>query len=66
MMTSELTDPYLTTAKGKGDTVHTLALKDSGHFDVIAPGTPQWTEVEAFVLQALSDVSPKTRTQTRD
>ncbi|MFD1611655.1 alpha/beta hydrolase family protein [Sphingomonas tabacisoli] len=36
-----------------GDRVETLAPKDADHFNIIAPGEPQYRQVEALILKAL-------------
>lgn len=55
LMTEELTGPSLAAARAKGDRVMAIEVKDSGHFDVTAPGTPQWAEVENLILIALTE-----------
>lgn len=37
----------------KGDPASALILSGTGHFEVIAPGSPVWGQVEAFLLQQL-------------
>ena len=38
--------------KGKGKS-SALILGGTGHFEVIAPGSPVWSQVEAFLLEQL-------------
>jgi hypothetical protein len=40
-------------AAAKGDRVLALAPDGGTHFNIIAPGEPQWRPVEAFILQAM-------------
>lgn len=44
---------YKKRAAAKGDRVEVLAVKDGGHFDIIAPGTIAWRQVEPFLLKAV-------------
>jgi acetyl esterase/lipase len=45
---------YKKKAIAAGDRVEVLAVKDGGHFDIIAPGSHAWrTQVEPFLLKAL-------------
>ena len=45
---------YRTAAQRSGQTVRVLAVRNGGHFDVIAPGSMAWTsQVEPFIARAL-------------
>jgi len=47
-------EAYAAKARAAGDRVEILTLENAGHFDPIAPGTPAWARVEAFIVdQAL-------------
>jgi acetyl esterase/lipase len=41
-------------ARAGGDKASLLALDGTGHFELIAPGSPVWDSVEAFLVQQLS------------
>ena len=47
-----LAESYRAAAAAKGDRVEVVQVKGD-HFNVVAPGQPQWTEVEAAILRAL-------------
>jgi acetyl esterase/lipase len=42
---------YAATATAAGDTVKVLELPDTGHHEPVAPGTPAWAKVEAFIVE---------------
>jgi len=44
-------DAYAARARAAGDRVEVLKLENAGHFDPIAPGTPAWAKVEAFIVE---------------
>ncbi|WP_315760231.1 alpha/beta hydrolase family protein [Sphingomonas sp. Y38-1Y] len=41
-------------AEAKGDRVTVIEPKGGDHFNIIAPGRPQWTETEALIERALA------------
>jgi acetyl esterase/lipase len=44
-------EAYRAAANARGDQVEVLTLKDAGHFNMIAPGNPAWTPVEAIIVR---------------
>lgn len=53
-LTPEATGRWLQAAGGGGDKASALVLGKTGHFEVIAPGSPVWPEVEAFLVKQLT------------
>ncbi len=49
----EIARRYEAAAKQAGDKVKLIALKDTKHFELIDPATPQWAAVEKSVLEML-------------
>jgi len=41
---------YAQQARSAGDRVEILELADTGHHEPVAPGTPAWAKVEAFIV----------------
>lgn len=48
---------WITQARAGNDRASALILGGTGHFEVIAPGSPVWPQVEAFLIEQLK-VSP--------
>ena len=48
----EEAERYRSAATKAGDRVEVLSPRGADHFNVIAPGQPQWAEVEALILKA--------------
>lgn len=46
-------ETYRAAAAAKGDAVTVVTTPDSDHFNIIAPGEPQWAAVEAAILAAV-------------
>ena len=46
-------ETYRAAAVAKGDTVRVVTTPGSDHFNIIAPGEPQWADVEAAILAAV-------------
>jgi acetyl esterase/lipase len=44
-------EAYRVAANAAGDRVEILTLEDAGHFNMIAPGEPGWTEVETLIVE---------------
>jgi pimeloyl-ACP methyl ester carboxylesterase len=44
---------WVMAARKGGDTASALMLDGTGHFEVIAPGSPVWNQVEAFLIEQL-------------
>ncbi|WP_310496159.1 alpha/beta hydrolase [Sandarakinorhabdus sp.] len=44
---------YVAAATRAGDSAALLTLQGTGHFEVIAPGSPVWPQVEAFLAETL-------------
>jgi acetyl esterase/lipase len=42
---------YAARARPAGDRIDVLDVSGTGHFDLIAPGTPTWSKVEAFIVE---------------
>ncbi len=42
---------YRDMARANGDVVEVLELRGAGHFNMLAPGDPAWTELEALIVQ---------------
>lgn len=42
---------YRASATAAGDRVEVLTLEGAGHFNMIAPGEPTWTEVETLIVE---------------
>jgi acetyl esterase/lipase len=53
VLSMEDVDAYKAAASARGDQVTLLAPTDGTHFNVIAPGEPQWQQVEALILQVV-------------
>lgn len=47
------TAKWVTTARSGKDQSSALILGGTGHFEVIAPGSPVWSQVEAFLIEQL-------------
>ena len=47
---------YKTRATGKGEKIQIINIADAGHFELIAPWTPQWREVLAAFKSALAAI----------
>jgi acetyl esterase/lipase len=52
VLTPEAAAAYTASATAKGDRVETISPAGADHFNIIAPGEPQWSEVEALILKA--------------
>ncbi len=52
VLTPAAAEDYRKAAAAGGDKVEVIAPKDADHFNIIAPGEPQWAEVEALILRA--------------
>lgn len=50
LLSPEAARAYATAARAAGDRVEILELLDTGHHEPVAPGTPAWTRVEAFIV----------------
>jgi acetyl esterase/lipase len=46
-------EAYANAGKAAGDAVRVFQVKDAGHFDLIAPGSPAWQQVLPELLKAL-------------
>ncbi len=55
VMTVEEANQYRDRAVAAGDVVKILAVVNGGHFDIIAPGSAVWPNVETFILESLLD-----------
>lgn len=44
---------WVTAARAGGDQASALVLGGTGHFELIAPGSPVWPQVEAFLVEQL-------------
>lgn len=53
VLTPRDAETYRAAAAAKGDTVTVVTTPDSDHFNIIAPGEPQWAAVEAAILKAV-------------
>lgn len=53
VLTPQAAEAYRAAAAKAGDTVDVHVLGGTGHFEPIAPGTPQWRVVEAAILDAV-------------
>lgn len=51
VLTPEAAEAYRKAASAAGDKVDVRVIADSGHFEVIAPGSADWPEVEALILK---------------
>ncbi len=49
---------FAATARTAGDRVGTQRITDTGHVELIAPGTPAWATAKAAIRRALSDAGP--------
>lgn len=59
VMGPEAAEAYRAAAVAAGDKVEVLVLKDAGHFNMIAPGEPSWTQVEDLIVdQAFARSAP--------
>ncbi|MFM7783234.1 MAG: hypothetical protein ACKPE6_01075 [Gammaproteobacteria bacterium] len=45
---------WVTEARAGKDPASALILDGTGHFEVIAPGSPVWSQVEAFLVEQLT------------
>lgn len=50
VLSPEATEAYRAAAVEAGDTVDVRVFGDSGHFEVISPGTSEWEAVEGLIL----------------
>lgn len=53
VLTKRDADNYKAHGEGLGDKVEVLDLTGTGHFEPIAPGTPEFMQTEALILRAL-------------
>lgn len=51
LLTPEAARTYAQAARAAGDRVEILELPDTGHHEPVAPGTPAWAKVEAFIVE---------------
>jgi len=51
LLTPAKADAYAAKARAAGDQVEILNLTGVGHFEPVAPGTPAWAKVEAFIVE---------------
>ncbi len=51
LLTPDKADAYAAKARAAGDTVEVLKLEGTGHHEPVAPGTPAWAKVEAFIVE---------------
>lgn len=51
VLTPEAAEAYRSAAAKAGDKVDVLVMADSGHFEPIAPGTREWSAVEALIVE---------------
>jgi fermentation-respiration switch protein FrsA (DUF1100 family) len=49
-----LAEDYVARARAAGDAVHLHTIADTGHVELIAPGTPAWTHARALLRSALA------------
>ena len=52
-LSPEAATRWVTAARNGGDTASALILGGTGHFELIAPGSPVWSQVEAFLVEQL-------------
>lgn len=50
VLTPEAADAWQAAASDKGETVSVVELENAGHFNMLAPNDPAWSEVEAAIL----------------
>lgn len=50
LLTPDKAEAYAAKARAAGDTVDILNVTGVGHFEPVAPGTPAWAKVEAFIV----------------
>ena len=53
VLTPEAAAGYAATARARGDRVTIVTTPGSDHFNIIAPGAPQWAAVQAAILKAV-------------
>lgn len=53
VLTAKDAETYRAAAVAKGDLVTVVTTPGSDHFNIIAPGEPQWADVEAAILKAI-------------
>lgn len=46
-------DTYVAAARAYGDTVQYTVLPDTGHFEIVTPGTAAWSTVQAAILTSV-------------
>jgi len=51
VLTAADADAYAKAARAAGDKVDVLHLENTGHHEPVAPGTPAWAKVEAFIVE---------------
>jgi acetyl esterase/lipase len=51
LLTPDAAKAYAAAARAAGDRVEILELPDTGHHEPVAPGTPAWAKVEAFIVE---------------
>ena len=51
VLTAADADSYAQAARAAGDKVDVLHLENTGHHEPVAPGTPAWAKVEAFIVE---------------
>jgi acetyl esterase/lipase len=47
-------EAYRAAAAAKGETVTVVTTPESDHFNIIAPGEPQWADVQAAIMKAVA------------
>ncbi len=57
-LTEDEATAYADRATGGGDSVEVLTVPGAGHFDVIAPGTEAWANVEPFIVKDVFGAKP--------
>lgn len=58
VLAPEAAEAYRKAAAAAGDKVDVRVFADSGHFEVIAPGTAEWRDVESLILNLAGVAKP--------
>lgn len=51
VLSADAAGAYVVGARAAGDHAELISLENAGHFNMIAPGEPSWTEVETFIVE---------------
>lgn len=58
VLSADAAEAYVAGARAAGDTAEMISLENAGHFNMIAPGEPSWTQVETLIVERAFGQTP--------